>query len=177
MTPNIRKFCGPVEMTKKEMEKIQRIRRPLYKVVTLDNLDRSTSIHTHYVEGTLSLRELVESGCDEFTIAFYYNELFDIIDYLRYLRNEEVTNVSYNIMKLYLKNCTLEEVHEITAPVSCEIGSKCLAALRGEMYRINRVEFTADSPIDEYTILGIITLHDNIMSNFEVVLESFVPNT
>lgn len=158
-----------------EIAILQEIRRPIFKRVTAETLDKTSPLYTHYLEGTLDRAMLCSSSEDAFTLAFYYNSNFDVMEYLRFLRTSEITNLSYNVFKEYLKGRTKEDMLEITAPVVAERGTNALHILRGEMIRI--MDYVIDEwlpELNEYAVYGYVTIHNIFTDSFEDIFRTYV---
>lgn len=157
---------------------LQEIRRPVFRKIALDTLDRSSSLYTHYLRRSLTPEVLVSSSEDWFTVAFYYDMQFDVLDYLRHLRKQEITNVSYNIMKNYLRSRSKEEIVDFTSSDNAgdnTLTGVCLSVLRGELYRIRDFSFDGDAGLlSEYVIFGAITIHESCTPNFDTLFDMFI---
>lgn len=161
------------------VSRLMDVRRPVYRNISHSTLDKTSPLHAHYVLNTLTEEMLRQSQEDAFTVAFYYNEKFDVLDYLRFLKKREIGNVAYNVMKKYLRGCSIEAIDGITTGRHSPFKRACLAVLRGELYRINEYEVSEQlcaSELGEYFALGAISIHDQYVENFENVLSLCIKN-
>ncbi|ELA42139.1 uncharacterized protein VICG_00782 [Vittaforma corneae ATCC 50505] len=171
---------------------IRRIRTPLFKNISHANIDKSSELYLLYKKRNLTSDYLINSTENMFVIAFFYNELFDIKDYLAYLRELSITNQSYNIIKYYLKeicttkfNCEMDSSH--SSLKNCKdflnsffdsynkskdnIQAIILKIMKGELYRM--VKIPVDD-FDPYFFIGYCTIGDTFLPNFESTFDLFI---
>lgn len=148
------------------------VRRPLFKAVSRENMDRSSQLYYKYLLKELTPEIVRDSGENPFVVAFVYNELYDIREYLQHLKNAEITNQSYNIIKHYLKYQDRSFIVKyFDSPHHHNANSCVLRILKGEVYRI--CQYAVDD-FDEYFFAGYVSIGDVILPCFEEVFAEFV---
>jgi len=136
------------------------IRTPIFKVLDIESLSKTTDLYIKYTKNQLTKELVLNSKEDKFEAAVLYNELYDIKEYLLSLRDTEITNHSYNILKYYLKFQNEEFIESFFGSQKKDI----LNILKGEIYRINKIKI---NDFNEYTFIGYISIGDVILPNFE----------
>lgn len=177
-------------------EEIRRIRTPLFR--NISRVDKTSELYLLYKKQALTPNNLMSSTENIFIVAFIYNELFDIKDYLGYLTGLTITNQSYNVIKHYLKEiCTIKLSHKKDSKSTYSLShhdlkdckdfldsffNNCnkskdniqtiiLKILQGELYRM--VKIPVDD-FDPYFFIGYCTIGDILLPNFEYTFDIFI---
>lgn len=145
------------------------VRKPLFKVVRHENIDRASQLYSKYLREELTPQAIKDSAENPFVAAFIYNELYDIKEYLLHLRSMEITTQSYNIMKHYLRH---QDRPFIMGFFDQDHSTDILRVLKGEIYRI--CQYAVDD-FDEYFFLGYVSIGDVLLPCFEEMFSVFAP--
>ncbi|KAI5149556.1 hypothetical protein ENBRE01_0978 [Enteropsectra breve] len=172
-------------------KKLKSIRMVLYRHISLDKISRESLLYQSYVSNTLTEKQLLSSDEDPFIIAFFFKN-FNIINYLKYLSTQEISNVTYNVLKMYLEE-TPHLVEDLIACVPSYVkeNKAFLRTLEGELYRNYSLEKIRESKpinsdanklsqenilqsLDEFFILGYTTIGEQPYKNFKEIFAAYV---
>lgn len=146
------------------------VRKPLFKAVSHETIDKSSQLYSMYLRKELTPQLVCESGENPFVAAFIYNELYDIKEYLLHVRDMEITNQTYNIIKHYLRRQDKVFIMEYFNSPS-HSNRHILRVLKGEIYRICKYD---PDCFDEYFFAGHVSIGDVLLPCFENVFSAFV---
>lgn len=147
------------------MENLKFTRSINIKKISFDSLDKTSELMTLFKKNQLTKEKLLNSPENLFVIAFFYDNLFDIVDYLKYLISQPITNQSYNVIKTYARKLSHSSVCKLfdSSPIQ--------AVLKGEIYRICKMEIDDFSP---FFIYGFCTSGNILLPNFEETFEKCI---
>lgn len=162
------------------MERIKQTRMPAFKQITDSNIDKSTDLYLLYKSGKLTPNDLESGSESAFVTAFLYNKLFDIKEYLVFLKQQTITNQSYNVIKWYLKEISSSNDQEndgrlfVTSyfdDIESTPDKTILRVLKGEVYRICNIDV---DDFNSYFFIGYTTIGETIHPNFESMFINYV---
>lgn len=170
------------------LSKLEEIRKPFYRNITDATVNHSSQLREEELSGLMSKQLLLCSQEDPFLVAFFYNKHYDILEYLAFLREMEITNISYNVLKKYLKTKGRDVIDAITAtrPGEDIINSLSMRIMRGELYRmagyplddckviLTQADGTVQTISDKYAFIGYTTLLGKYLDNFPENFSKFV---
>lgn len=157
------------------IEQIKQIRKPTFKSISFENMDTNNEMYIAFKKNNLTRNDLLNSAENNFLVAFFYNELFDIKEYLKYLSETTITQQSYNVIKLYLKNIgNKNNTDFINSFFENSQNNRILKILKGEIYRIHKISI---DNYDPYFFIGYCTIGDVFLDNFEDTFNLFIDHS
>ena len=149
------------------MDNLNLIRAVNVKKVNFESIDKSSELYQLYKNNELTKEKLFTSTDNIFVVAFFYNELYEISEYLHHLKSLPISNQIYNVLKMYLK---------CLKPLDIKLffnSTPIHTTLKGEMYRICKIEIDDFSP---YFLYGYCTSGQILLPNFENTFDMHIEN-